>query len=414
MGRLEPSVGQPPANLRKAARAKKAKVTINQLIPSLLPTHPRARRGIEAAELIVSQGPVEVSTKPRADTRGDNGLSSPPTLSLSPRLRLQVTDTLTAARALAMGSGGGPTAPRAGSKAPPKRVAILNMASALSPGGGFLNGATSQEESLCMRTTLLPSLKDEWYRLPELGAIYTPDALAFRDGETGAGDAANSDETADAVLEKRDRWFFDCITAAMLRNPDTDEDDGEAAGRAPGQRRYTNDKDRELVLDKMRMVMRICQAKGAHKVVLGAWGCGAYGNPVGEIARAWRRVLVPRTDQPPKKGQKNKKSQQAETWQGIEEVVFAIKDTGMAAAFESAFGEGLERDDADEDVEEKERMEESPVSEQTCELQERIQELQLRIESTANPGLKEGLGMVLARMKSQLPLGDGEDSDGTD
>ncbi|KAL8420500.1 hypothetical protein RB594_003333 [Gaeumannomyces avenae] len=402
MGRLEPSVGQPPASLRKAARAKKAKATINQIIPSLLPTHPRARRGIEAAELIVGQGPIVGSTKPPTDTRGDNGPSSPP------RLRLQVTDTLTAARALAVGSGNDPKAPRPGSKVPARRVAVLNMASALSPGGGFLNGATSQEESLCMRTTLLPSLKDEWYRLPELGAVYTPDVLAFRDGEAGAGDAAaaNSDEKAYAILDKRDRWFFDCITAAMLRNPDTDEDDGEAADGVSGQRRYTNDKDRKLVLDKMRMVMRICQAKGAQKVVLGAWGCGAYGNPVGEIARAWRRVLMPRTDQTPKKGQKQR-TRQAETWEVIEEVVFVIKDAGMAAAFESAFGEGLERDDAE--AEDEEKGEESPVSEQTRELQERIQELQLRIEATVNPGLKDALGMVLARMKSQLPPDDGED-----
>ena len=53
MGRDAPSVGQPPAAFRKNARSKKAKATLNKVIPSLLTAHPRSKRGIDATELIV-------------------------------------------------------------------------------------------------------------------------------------------------------------------------------------------------------------------------------------------------------------------------------------------------------------------------------------------------------------------------
>ncbi|KAH7123505.1 hypothetical protein B0J13DRAFT_566724 [Dactylonectria estremocensis] len=359
MGRTEPSVGQPPASFRRDARAKKAKATVNQLIPSLLPTYPRARRGIEATELIVNPPPVPKNEQPKTE--------------IGPRLTLQVTDTLTAARTLLANSISlrGPINHTDKNKVP--KVAILNMASPLSPGGGFLNGAGSQEESLCMRTTLLPSLKDEYYRLPELGAVYTPDVLVFRD-------------EMDELLEKKDRWFVDCITAAMLRGPETDRDDS-------GRGAYANEKDREMALQKMRMVLRICQAKGVKKVVLGAWGCGAYGNPVGEIAAAWRKVLLPRKD--------GKNKNKRETWDGLEDVAFAIKDAGMAESFGTAFGDGLvleapepEDDGEDEEVD----LEEV----QTRELQARIDELEQRIETTANPQVKKGLLGIREGLLSQL------------
>ncbi|WQF82818.1 Putative hypothetical protein CHP02452 [Colletotrichum destructivum] len=387
MGRTQPSVGQPPAAFRKAARAKKAKVTLNQLIPSLLPTHPRARRGVDGAELIIEPRPITIP-------QGSVASSNPPNQTYSnnspPRIRLQVADTLTAAHSLLVGDSV-PERP-ADLSNKEARVAILNMASPLTPGGGFVNGASSQEESLCMRTTLLPSLKDEYYRLPELGAVYTPDVLVFRDDDS------------DEVLEKKDRWFVDCISAAMLRNPETERDE------ASGFSYYVHEKDRQTILEKMKVVLRVCQMKGVKKIVLGAWGCGAYGNPVAEVAKAWSKALVPRTDT------KGKKKGTKETWEGIEEVVFAIKDSGMADAFEEAFGKGIERDEPDKMSDEEE--EELDVGERNkVELQARIGELKQRIDATSNPQLKKGLDAILAGLISQLALdstGEGGGSDEDD
>jgi uncharacterized protein (TIGR02452 family) len=370
MGREVPSVGQPPAAFKKNVRAKKAKVTINKVIPALLTTHPRAKRGIDAAELIVqplTQDLQLTSTKGKAvNTVATNTGES------EPQIKLRVTDTLSAARELLKDSN----TQKDDLSNRNARVGILNMASMLAPGGGFLNGASSQEESLCMRTTLLPSLSDSFYRLPEVGGIYTPDVLVFRDAEA-------------EDLEKRDRWFVDCVSAGMLRFPSISVD--ETTGRGS----YSSSKDRELVIEKMRAVMRIFQSKGVKKVVLGAWGCGAYGNPVGEVVAAWKKVLLGgRQAQRSKKGRK-------EMWTGIETVVFAIKDAGLADAFGQAFGDGLILDDA-EDASKQEDSSDDLEAEKLREMQETIAEMKSRIEHAKSPELKAGLNSILASLESQV------------
>lgn len=370
MGREVPSVGQPPAAFKKNVRAKKAKVTINKVIPALLTTHPRAKRGIDAAELIVQPSAQE------AQLTSMKGKAIPPvatnTDESAPHIKLRVTDTLSAARELSKDS----KTQKDDLSNRNARVGILNMASMLAPGGGFLNGASSQEEALCMRTTLLPSLSDSFYRLPEVGGVYTPDVLVFRDAEA-------------EDLEKRDRWFVDCVSAGMLRFPSISVD--EATGRGS----YSSSKDRELVIEKMRAVMRMFQSKGVKKVVLGAWGCGAYGNPVGELAAAWKKVLLGgRQAQRSKKGRK-------ESWTGIETVVFAIKDAGLADAFGQAFGDGLMLDDV-EDVSKEENSGDDLEAEKLREMQEKITEMKSRIEHAKSPELKAGLTSILASLEAQI------------
>lgn len=366
-----------PPSFRRDARAKKAKATINKVLPTLLSAHPRAKRGVEGSELIV-EPPARKPQKGAESGKHDDSSSS---AIEGPQLSLHVADTLTAAYALLLDH----SSEKVDLSNKFARVAILNMASPLSPGGGFINGASSQEESLCMRSTLLPSLKDEFYRLPELGAVYTPDVLVFRDESSGD-------------LEKKDRWFVDCISAAMLRMPDTEVDGESDRGR------YANDNDRDVTIQKMRIVLRICQMKGIKKIVLGAWGCGAYGNPVQEIAVAWNKVLL---------GGRNKGKARKETWNGIEEVVFAIKDAGLAHGFERAFGQGLTRREVVESS--KEDPEDEPQAFQMKELQDKIQELEIRMEQTRNDQVRHGLRDILAGLRSQHgAAGDLEDASGQD
>jgi uncharacterized protein (TIGR02452 family) len=372
MGREAPSIGQPPAAFKKNVRSKKAKATINKVIPALLTTHPRAKRGIDTAELIVQPAAQKIqdpSTKSKNAT-----VAVANTEESEPHIQLRVVDTLSAARELLED----PVTHKDDLSNRSARVGVLNMASMLAPGGGFLNGASSQEESLCMRTTLLPSLSDSFYRLPEVGGVYTPDVLVFRD------------EMAED-LEKRDRWFVDCVSAGMLRFPSITVD--EITGRGS----YSSSKDREMVVEKMRAVMRIFQAKSVKKVVIGAWGCGAYGNPVGEIAAAWKKVLLGgRQAQRSKKGRK-------ETWTGIDTVVFAVKDVGLAAAFSKAFGDGLIFDEAADGGREDSEGEDDQQAENLRETQEKIDEMKIRIQHARSPELKAGLASILAGLQGQLP-----------
>ncbi|KAI0892067.1 hypothetical protein F4806DRAFT_506215 [Annulohypoxylon nitens] len=446
MGRTEPSVGKPPAGFRRDARAKRAKATANKVVPMVLAAHPRARRGVEASELIIDPPrivPTATSQKragggrknsrrgreENGDGKGDgetvrgvggiengnrNRNGNINEKKNGPHISLRTADTLSTAYSLLFT----PAPPSSETQEPGEqrpdlsnataRVGVLNMASPLAPGGGFLNGAAGQEEaSLCSRTTLLPSLRDEFYRLPELGGVFTPDVLVFRKVDTatasrGKRKARHQEEAEegkeggaddeDEVLPKRERWFVDVVTAAMLRLPEIEVDEGT------GWASYASAQDRELAVRKMRAVMRVFAAKGMKRVVLGAWGCGAYGNPVGEIARAWRKVLLCEG-----KGRKGAKEKAGEAWEGIERVVFAIRDAGMARAFATAFGEDV-LEVCDEDEEEDLTDEENDAEdEKVKELRDKIQELELQVQQARTPQLRSGLNAVLVGLKAQLP-----------
>ncbi|KAH8822531.1 hypothetical protein DL96DRAFT_1470063 [Flagelloscypha sp. PMI_526] len=257
----------------KQDRAKLARETINKTIPKLLSADAVARAGVSGSSLL----------------RDLPALSSSPDGNAHMSIQIWHSDTLNAARKICGSCGG--------------RLAILNMASPLRPGGGILTGASSQEEFLCLRTTLYPALRDEFYRIPETGLIYTQDVLVFRDSTPQAKD-----------LPKSERYHTDIVSSAMLRMPDLKVNED-------GSKTWAEDSDKELVLLKMRMVMRALVRHNVSAVVLGAWGCGAYGNPTAEIAKAWKLILLGS-----RKGPK-------ESWNGVEDVFFATTSQTEAAIF---------------------------------------------------------------------------------
>ncbi|KAI1452503.1 hypothetical protein F4805DRAFT_28198 [Annulohypoxylon moriforme] len=463
MGRTEPSVGKPPASFRRDARAKRAKATANKVIPAMLAAHPRARRGVENSELIVdppSYVRIPALQKRAKRGRGNNGRGgcengnekgegdegnaesvdkhkNESNTRKGPRISLRIADTLSTAYWLLLTSTSSESQEmqeqRRDLSNSTARVGVLNMASPLAAGGGFLNGAAGQEEaSLCARTTLLPSLRDEFYRLPEVGGVFTPDVLVFRNVDTGTrshgrnkgkgkdkveaereeneregnkGDGGGGNDEDSELLPKRERWFVDVVTAAMLRLPEI-EVDAES-----GWASYASAQDRELAIRKMCGIMRIFVSRGVKRVVLGAWGCGAYGNPVGEIARAWRKVLLSGVGanegnggrENRGKARKGSKEKTVESWDSVEHVVFAIKDAGMARAFATAFGEDLLDKYDDEDGNNSSDEESDVEDEKVKELRDKIQELELQVEQARTPQLRSGLNSVLAGLRNQLP-----------
>lgn len=375
MGRTRPTIVLQPQAYRKDARAKQAKATINKTIPALLTANPRAQRGIKSAELIADPPQHHHRDAPTTEERSraphDHIGPSPAPAPSETKIRIVASDTITTA--LRLFSSPGPTA----KSARDGRIGILNMASPLRPGGGFLNGATSQEESLCMRTTLYPSLQENFYRLPDVGGVWTPDVLIFRDVTQDANE-----------LGKKERRYVGVVSAGMLRFPDLDEDEES----------YASQKDKDMVERKMRAVMRIFQSRRMERVVLGAWGCGAYGNPVREIASSWRKVLLVDSSSE-RAGKRKGGTAQGEVWSGVKEVVFAIKDRTMAEQFAKYFAGDIEVED--DETEEDPEVEADPEDDSARELNRRIAELEIQIPQARTDVLKRGLQGVLASLQQQ-------------
>lgn len=151
---------------------------------------------------------------------------------------------------------------------------VLNFASATTPGGGFLSGARAQEEYLARSSGLHACLEgramyaacrarldpfyDDW-------VIHSPAVPIFRD-DTGA------------FLEKP--WNCDILTSPAVQ--------------ANGVRRYRPEREGEIEAVMRRRIRCVLAAAAEHRcraVVLGAWGCGAFGNDTPTIARLFREEL---------------------------------------------------------------------------------------------------------------------------
>jgi len=242
----------------------------------------------------------------------------------------------------------------------------------------------------------LPSLKEEWYRLPEIGAAWSPDVCVFRLPNAVAGE--------DEELTKGKRFYVDVVSAAMLRFPDVISSvrkRGEPGGNEEGDEEtksvYANEKDREMVLNKIRAVVRILQAKEAESAVLGAWGCGAYGNPVGEVVQAWKKVLLGSS-------RKSKGRGQSTDWSPLKEVVFAIKDRKVAEDFASAWGENVvfENKHVSRISPEQSGTRDDIDRRNIEELEMKVRELKIQIPQVKTPLLRKGLEDALQALRVQL------------
>jgi uncharacterized protein (TIGR02452 family) len=153
-------------------------------------------------------------------------------------------------------------------------VAVLNLASERSPGGGWQKGALAQEECLCYRSSLYLSLDRKFYPIPTLSAIYSPNVVLIRES------MSNGHKLLIGV-QSHDLPAVSVISVAALRLPDL-SDDGKTFGN-PGARCHTK--------KNIRLILRVAARHGHRKLVLGALGCGVFGNPPRDVANCFLEVF---------------------------------------------------------------------------------------------------------------------------
>lgn len=327
------------AMLNRNERAKLAKQTMSKTIPDLLKHNTKASNGVKNTELLRfnahhdAPAPRKPSVSQPASgdaTAGPSAAAAVPETT-KPIVKVVKSDTFEAAHAVQA------AIPHA--MIHKTKVCVLNMASALHPGGGVLDGSLAQEESLCMRSTLFASLNPDWYRMPDLACVYSPSVLVFRDIDF-------------KPLKPVDQFYIDVISVAALKNPELTKVENKEGKE---EKVYASTKDKEMMVAKIRGLFDVAKSKGVTHLVLGALGCGAYNNPPKEVARMFKRVI---------EGDRRHKGVE-----GITNITFAIFDEGAnLEAFRSTFPNPEER------KEEKEMRVEEGMAKKEVALEEKEEE----------------------------------------
>ncbi|KAK6531860.1 hypothetical protein TWF694_003025 [Orbilia ellipsospora] len=294
----------------KAERASAARETINVTIPHILAHSSRAQTGVNSSHRYTS------ATLPSLPKKSSTYI---------PRISVINSDTFAAAEGIISNlKSSRPTEYNNGTG--PLRVAVLNMASNVQPGGGVLNGSQAQEETLCRRSTLYPSLaKDRgtFYPLISGMVIYTSDVQVFMSQRY-------------EMLNSNERYWVDVISAAAPKRPELSR-----SGAV-----YADQSDYEALVTTVKSMMRVAVMKGVTHLVLGAFGCGAYGNPNRVVSEVFKRVICGR-----KFGASDGswEREEREVWETIEEVSFAIygddRGKGNLDAFDETFKDVFEYQD---------------------------------------------------------------------
>ena len=154
-----------------------------------------------------------------------------------------------------------------------KRPLVLNFANGTHVGGGFLRGARAQEETLCYASSLYATLVgDAFYtynqQFPAVSSDYAilSKAVVFKDDQY-------------QLIEEP--WTMDVLTAAA---PIAKERWG-GVSQLEGAR---------IMDQRIARVLDIAIAYGYSSLVLGAWGCGAFGNDPVFIAKLFEKHLKQR------------------------------------------------------------------------------------------------------------------------
>lgn len=149
------------------------------------------------------------------------------------------------------------------------RVGVLNFASARNPGGGFLNGAASQEESLARSSALYPSLQ----AAPQYYDIHRSSNAAY----------------TDAMIVSPDCLVFVDDEGTFLENPYVVDFITSAAPNAGvlASREGLND----IIEVRAAKVLGLALHRGIDALVLGAWGCGVFRNNPTTVALIFKELL---------------------------------------------------------------------------------------------------------------------------
>lgn len=159
-----------------------------------------------------------------------------------------------------------------------QRVACLNFASGTSRCGGFLNGANAQEESLALCSGLYSCLLS-----PDVAKYY------IENNKFKTGLYTNHLIYSHAVPVFRDEDTYSlleepyCVDIITCPAPNS---------RIATKNDHTVAEIESALKFRMDAILAVALENGVNAIVLGAFGCGAFSNSPGFVAKQWYDLLM--------------------------------------------------------------------------------------------------------------------------
>lgn len=141
------------------------------------------------------------------------------------------------------------------------KTCVLNFASFKNPGGGFLRGTVAQEEYLCQNSTLY-NVISQFPAFYEKNRLNTNDALYWNRAIYSPGIVVLPSEVKVDVLS--------CAAPNIKAS------------------RMIDSKKVQAVISRIKFVLDILEKEACDTVILGAFGCGVFGNDPRFVAKTFR------------------------------------------------------------------------------------------------------------------------------
>lgn len=158
-----------------------------------------------------------------------------------------------------------------------KRIIALNFANAIIPGGGYAWGANAQEESLCRISGLYYSIKEQkaFYRTNRRhiwadytdGMIYSENVPVFRN------DAG--------------QWLDNPLYCNFMTCPAVNRHEAFM---------FSKSKLNDIMQKRINKIVSFSQQQKPDIVILGAFGCGAFGNKQDVVLQQFEQAINAYTD----------------------------------------------------------------------------------------------------------------------
>ena len=154
-------------------------------------------------------------------------------------------------------------------------ILVLNFANPVHPGGGVRNGSRAQEEDLCRKSSLLLSLESKaarkYYEYNESLHTYM------------GSDALMITPQVEIIRDENGELLDDSVIVSVLTCA--------APMVSRGKEGMSEDEYEVMVYNRIMGMLKCVAYLGYKNLVLGAWGCGAFGNDAHVISNLFYKAL---------------------------------------------------------------------------------------------------------------------------